>query len=619
MSRVVAWWNALGGGSRALVAAVSLVLLAAAVFAPTIRHEFVWDDHEQVVNNKHLRSWGNFGEFWRKDILALSREGQDVHSNYYRPLFYTQLLAYYQMFGLDARAWHALAIAHQALAALAAFLLLSEIGLSLWVAWAAAALFVVHPAHGESASWIAAAFNDPPAATLLLLGLTAHARWLRSGRVAHVALGSAAYAAALLLKESALSMLLLVPLLDAFVREGQPRGRPGRLAGLAPYLAVTLAYFAVRKAAIGTAFGVYHGALSLDEILPTLPLLALFYVRLLVWPFGLSPSYPLRAVPDWSHPAAWGSLLALAALVVATAALVRGRPVPRFSALWVACSIWPVFNIRSFRPTYLAHQRYLYLAALGLCLAIAWGLARGVRGARTRALALGALLAVWSASNLVYDRYWATDVALWTRVAEVDPKNPAAFDWLGAQAMKAGRNDDAERLFRLSIAADPDSPFGYKNLATLLHTRRRLPEEALPLYERAIAGLRARLPAQSDQLADALRNYGVCLSEIGRLDDAIAATMEAVDTPPYPRDAAINAAVLFLQAGRPARAKEVLRAALARRPGDPEIILRLGELHLMTGEPAEALAYAEELRRSQPESEAARNLEARARSALSAR
>lgn len=648
MTHLAAQWERLSPAARALVAALSIALLSAAVFAPTVRHEFVWDDHEQVVNNKHLRRWESLPEFWRKDILALSREGEDVHSNYYRPLFYTQLLLYYQAFGPDPIAWHALAIAHNALAGIAAYLLLLEIGLGVAIAWAAAALFTIHPAHGESVSWVAAAFNDPPAATLLLLSLTAHVRWLRTRRLLFAGLGALGYAAALLLKESALSGLLLVPLVGAFVARGIARSSPldpaareteasdlvqsgpnvaGRrgtrgtawtndLTGIAPYLAVTVAYFVARKIAIGTAFGVYHGTRPLGEILPTLPLIALFYIRLLVWPFGLSPSYPLRILPGWSHPAAWASLVAIAVIGAVLVWLTRRRPIPRLALLWVAFSIWPVFNIRSFRPTYLVHQRYLYLAALGLCLAVAWGLAR-IRSARLRAFALAALLATWAASDLIYDRYWATDVVLWSRIAEVDPKNPAAFDWLGAKAMREGRNDEAESLFRKAIAADPDSPFGYKNLATLVHTRRRRPNDALPLYGKAIAGLRERLPAQKETLLDALRNYGACLAEVGRTDEALAATLEAAETPPYPRDAALNAAALLVHTNRLPRAAEVMRNALARHPDDSELLLRLGELHLLMGDASAALPYAEALARKEPDSAAARDLALRVRRALS--
>jgi hypothetical protein len=69
-----------------------LVAVTLAVYAPSLGHGFVWDDHEQVVDNQRLRSWSSFPDFWREDVLALSRPGEG-RSNYYRPPFYGQYLA----------------------------------------------------------------------------------------------------------------------------------------------------------------------------------------------------------------------------------------------------------------------------------------------------------------------------------------------------------------------------------------------------------------------------------------------------------------------------------------------------------------------------------------------
>ena len=46
----------------------------------------------------------------------------------------------------------------------------------------------------------------------------------------------------------------------------------------------------------------------------------------------------------------------------------------------------------------------------------------------TRRAILGALVLLWSADRLSR-RFWASDTALWRRIAEIDPGNAAAFDW----------------------------------------------------------------------------------------------------------------------------------------------------------------------------------------------
>jgi tetratricopeptide (TPR) repeat protein len=590
-----------------LLAYLSVILLAAAVFAPTLTHAFVWDDLEQVRDNLQIRQWSSFWDYWHKDILALSRQGGLLHSNYYRPLFYVQYLFLYKLFGLHPQAWHAVAILMHALTCCAVLLFIRRLGLSIEISWAAALLFAVHPVHGESVSWIAAAFNDPPAAALLLLALTAHGIWLRGRGGGFLGLGALGYAGALCLKESGLSMLLLVPLISWFAPTA--RTRRERLLGFAPYLAVTFLYFVVRAVTIGTAFGNYEGTKSWAELAPTFPLLGVFYARLLAWPFQLSPSYPLRYVEGWSFPLAWGSLLALAVLGAALGLLLRRRKVLQFSALWIVCCVWPVFNIRSFLPTYLAHQRYLYLASLGMCLAIAWALSTWVRGVFVRRGILVALLLIWSVSDLYHDRFWATDAALWSRICEIDPKNPAGFDWLGSRAMDAARDataagrrdearvrlDEAESLFRRSIAADPEAGLGYYNLAVLFHTRRSQPALALPLYEQALEKFRTRRTGNLDDTMNLRLNHAGCLAELGRREEALKEFLDLADSPPYSSEAAEDAAVLYLQGRRPDLVEAVLSRALSRNQENAGLLRKMANFYALTGHSAEATEFARRL------------------------
>lgn len=564
----------------------AIAALVLAVYLPTLGYGFVWDDHEQVVDNPHLRSWSSLPSFWQQDVLALTRAGEQ-RSNYYRPLFFTAYLVLYQLFGPAAWAWHAVAVALHLAASLAALAFLRRLRLGEEVGFLGALLFAVHPAHGESVAWVATAFNDPPASALMLVGLVAHTKWLaaratdlgtRSGGATGgwpwLAAGAGCYAAALGFKEAALSMLALVPLTEHWLDRGRPLAR--RLAGVAPYLGVTAVYFVARKLVLTHAIGVFPGP-GWGEVLPTLPRLGVEYLCFLVWPWGLAPSYPLRFVEGWGSAAAWGSVLVLAAVAAGIALAARRARVMVFGALWCLFCVAPAVNVRSFRPSYLVHQRYLYLAALGLSLILAWLLVEKVRRPRLRWGLAAALLVVWSASNLYHDRFWASDEALWQRVTEVDPGNPAAFDWLGARAMAEGRLDEAEALFQRSIAADPASPLGYRNLAVLLHARRREPARALPFYEQALAafGGRAGLP---EEAARTRVNYGACLAELGRGEEALAVFLTAAESPPFPAEAARNAAVLLRAAGRIEEARQVLRAAAARHPADPDLGRMLDDL-----------------------------------------
>lgn len=579
---------------KLLLAYSSLLLLAIAVYAPTLSHEFVWDDHEQVKDNEFIRHWSSFPEFWKKDILALSRKGGIFRSNYYRPLFYTQYLLYYQWFELNTKAWHAMAILQHFFASAAVLFFLRRLGFVLAVAWPAALLFVVHPAHGESVSWIAAAFNDPPAATLLLLGLSAYATWAVNGKWYMLLLATLGYAAGLCMKESALSMLLLAPLVHWYVLPRiTPKSAPARaLIGLGSLILLTVGYFILRRQLFGYALGNYEGTKPVGELLPTFPALALYYVRFLVWPFGFSPSYPLRYVPALGDLRSWGGLVAILVLtVVIWIATRKARPL-RFAAFWTAFCIWPVFNIRSFRQEYLVHQRYLYLACLSVCLAIAWLAWRWIASGRARGVVIAAVLALWAASNLMYNPAWKSDHNLWVRITEVDPANAAGFDWLANEARQEGKFADADALIERSIKVNPNSPHPYIGRALILSRSLNRPQDALTWFEQGIRLHWADRSPDPVAIAKAMDGYALCLREVGRLSESVQQYVEASELPPYLPDIASNAARSLLEAQRGDEAYDLLARAIARHPENSSLVNRMVQLSAAIGRHDQSIEWA---------------------------
>lgn len=629
---------------------VLIVAATIAVYAPTIGHEFVWDDLEQVVDNTYLRDWSHASAFWQQDVLGSSRDNTE-RSNYYRPLFFTQYLVIYQLFGPDPARWHALAIALHLVAAFAAWFCARGLGAPTRVAALGALLFSLHPAHGESVAWVAAAFNDPPASALLLFAIAFHlrAKASPSGRRAWPWSVAAwvAYVAALLIKESALALLALVPLVELYtmrdrwrwsrawafavfavlglgllglelaapaVRDGRPlvslsialgvlaagavatralrpeaawrRDVEDVIATYAPYLAITFGWIAVRKLAIGTGLGVYSGAVSTADWLATIPSLVWVYVRFLLWPWGYSPSYPVRYV-DGMSAAVVVAGAGLVALVLALVWVARRAPLAGLAAGWFFACLAPALNVRSFRPTYLVHQRYLYLAVFGLTLLLAWWIACRLAG-RTRIVVAAALIITWSASLVTHNRHWSSDEALWRRIAEVDPDNPASFDWLGARAMRAGRLDEAESLFLRSIAADDGSPNGYRNLAVLLHQGRGQPEAALAPYRAALERFERQPGGEPLAVARAREGYAACLAATGQFEAALSIFLAQAEAPPYPAAAVRNAAVLLRRLGRTDELAGLLEGAVARNPSDTTLLSMLIDVRRWLG-PAEAV------------------------------
>jgi hypothetical protein len=140
----------------AVALATLLCILAITAYANSTSNGFVWDDHEQVVMNASLRPGAPFLDLVTPNIWGFARAGVREHINYYRPLQMVTYRLTAHVFGLDASAFHAVNLAFHVIAVLLAFALFYTLTGRLGLAFAAAALFAVHPIHSEAVNWIAA-------------------------------------------------------------------------------------------------------------------------------------------------------------------------------------------------------------------------------------------------------------------------------------------------------------------------------------------------------------------------------------------------------------------------------------------------------------------------------
>jgi protein O-GlcNAc transferase len=102
---------------------------------------------------------------------------------------------------------------------------------------------------------------------------------------------------------------------------------------------------------------------------------------------------------------------------------------------------------------------------------------------------------------------------LYRGVLQADPRHADALHFLGVLAHQAGRNDVAVDLIGKAIAQNSGVPAFHTNLGNALKAQGKL-EDALTSYARALS-------QQPDNVA-AHYNLGVALHSLGRLDEAVA-------------------------------------------------------------------------------------------------
>lgn len=274
-----------GPGRGFRLAAVALLLLAvAAAFQPCLDNGFTtWDDDVYLTRNPAVSGPLVAG---LRDALTSFRLGS------YHPLTLLSFLVEYRLFGPHPLGYHALSLLLHAATVLLVFLLLLRLCGDALGSLAGTLLYGVHPLRVESVAWISDR-KDLLSTLCFLLALAAYLAWRRDRRHRWYALSLAATLGALLAKGSALSLPVVLLLLDWL------EGRKLSLASLReklPHAALALCFGALALRARHDFQGVLEeGALSLPRTLALgVHRLTWHFLRRHVLPGGGRPSTPAR-------------------------------------------------------------------------------------------------------------------------------------------------------------------------------------------------------------------------------------------------------------------------------------------------------------------------------------
>lgn len=152
-------------------------------------------------------------------------------------------------------------------------------------------------------------------------------------------------------------------------------------------------------------------------------------------------------------------------------------------------------------------------------------------------------------------------VSLLERAHRRDRRHAVCVMRLGLALLAAGRASEAEGYFRAAVAAKPELPEGWDNLAYGLKAQDRL-EEAVACHERAV-GLKPGY-------ARGWYNFGLTLSLLGRLGEALQCHERALAADPAYPMARYGRAQALHQCHRLAEAVADYETFLALRPDHHE-------------------------------------------------
>jgi len=583
--------------NKVLLAAL-LVLVSFAAFFPVTKAGFSnFDDPVYVTENPQIRDFSPAG---------FGRIFTTTHYGLYKPLVMASFAVEYRLFGLDPRPYHFDNLLLHLLNTVLVFLLVLELGLGTWAAFAVGLLFGVHPMHVESVAWIVER-KDMLYCLFFLAALLSYARYLNiKSRQAYI-WSVVFFPLSLMAKPMGITLPAVLFLFD-YLR-GRKIDWPAVREKI-PHLLVACIFTAVTLVAL-------HGQKQMVEETSVVSLLdralfacygIVFYIRKFFAPVGLSLLHPFPAKTGAFLPLAFWLSGAGTAALAALLWFLRGNRIFVFGMLLYLITVFPVLQWLPVGPA-IAADRYSYFPYVGLSVIAAvfaqklWERLHNNR-ARTALALCGVLIssALFAAS---YRRcgMWSKNSTLWRDVLRQYPYSSVARNNLGTSVIEeekcttAGCYKKVWDYMNAAIKNDPGMLAPYLNMAAVSVNMRD--------YESVERIARAVLAADPAN-AQAMRDMG--LVSLARKKDKKGALVwfeKALRSDPNDESVLLSLAVLQDDIGDRASSIRTYRRLAALNPRDEEALFGLAKLLADTGDNASAIDCYQRLLELNPRHEGA--------------
>jgi protein O-mannosyl-transferase len=619
MSEAKANANTVRERACAVLGGALLLVAILAAYANHFHNSFHFDDAHTIVNNLSIRELRNVPFFFH-DATTFS----SLPSNQsYRPLVSTLLgIDYHLAGGLQPFRFHLSIFAlFVALLLLLAFLIYRLIGNG-WIAFAAAALYGVHPANADTVNYIIASSE-----VISTLGVVASfAVYFGFPQLRRYYIYVMPAAIAILAKPTAAIFAVLFALYWPLFEHNKTRLTETRLQRIGeiivPFVICAAMLLLVQHMTPHTWIA---GAANTHNYLITQPYVTLLYFKTFFWPSGLSADYDLNPFVTTGDARFWigCAFVVFIGAAAIVAALCKRTRVIGFGLLWFLIALLPT---SLFPLAEVMNDHRTFLPYIGLVIAIAGAAALLVAGLdrQRRKIAVTCAVVLFLCANgyttFQRNKVWKTEETLWHDVVLKSPRNGRGLMNYGNTLMAKGDYAGALDYFHRAQPLTPQYSVLLINLA-IAEDATKQSSQAEQHFKEAL-----RLAPSNP---DSFIYYARYLLSHSRVDEARAFLQSALELSPTDltaRDLLAQAngqtqsrsaaqtpesyLTLSLQLYRDERYAESIaacRAALALRPNYAEAWNNIGAAYNKLGRYDEAAAACEQALLYKPDFELARN------------
>ena len=434
---------------------LALSVLGLLAYGQTIAYPFVHDEVVFIQQNPRLAffDWKNIFQG-----TVITGQSSPVINVYYRPLLELLYRVEYVFFGLDPAGYHFLNILFHIANSFLVYCLVNVLAQGKrGYAFAVAVLFLLHPVQSEAVACISGISN----LLFAFFVLASLCFYLRNSIISRV-LSLLAFALALLAKEQAVVLPILIVLLEMMSPSSSPRPLTPRAVRIGGYFVVLMIYFLVRKIFLpeGAMPAVAFNYELLLRVL-SIPRTVLMYLGTIFFPHDL---HYYRSVDILRPNGVSIGLFGVVFAVVAGIILKAPQPYRRLLLLgagWFGITLLPVLNIVPLINEYsliLTAEHFLYLPLLGVFLFVL-GLGDLFLGwmpeRRRTILAKGGicvLAVILGAATIRQSTCWAGEIPLFERTVRFEKDFGRARILLAKAYYKNGEYAKAIGTYRGALA-----------------------------------------------------------------------------------------------------------------------------------------------------------------------
>ena len=589
---------------------LSLALIVILIYADTIDSPFIFDSRRNIESNPHIRiSKINLDE------LAGAAFKSPLEQ---RPLSNISFALNYYFHGYNVVGFHVVNLLIHISTGffLYAFVkstlrtptLKSRYGNYMWISFFTAAIWMVHPLHTQSVSYIVQRMNSL-CVMFYILSILLYARfrlsqqkknkwWLFSGCILAGALALAS-------KEIAATLPLFIIAYEwYFFRDLDLKWLKNHIPLLAGclLLVAVIALILLGSNPLDRVLGGYKDRdFTLTQRLLTEPRVIIFYLSQLLWPhpsrlnldhdFALSNSLidPVTTI---------FSIVSIAALIGLAAVTAKKQRLLSFCILWffgnlaIESSILPLEIIFEHR-TYLPSMAFSLMVAIAAC--------RWMKPAWLQAVLLGAMVTAGALWTYERNTVYSDRVAFWQDCVDKSPRKARPHNNLGVALADQGYHDQAIKEYRKALEIDPLYPDPIANIGLSLAQQGKI-KESITQFLKALE--------INPEDSKTLNNLGASLIFEKRYVEAIQRLSDSLSLNPYYAQAHNNMGVALQHQGRFQEAIDHFSTAVLLNPNYTQAYINLGNILGNQGRYEEAIEQFSAALKINPNHEVARlNLE----------